>query len=221
MRIIHFAFLLCTFCLASCVLADDEAVGMESDTWSWFPEWRDKADCGPNALYVLMNLEGHRVTLEDVKALITLDPVYGCSMADLIDAAAKLGFTLEARFVKPSEIRHLPRPFILHGITSHYKNLGHFILVVDFDPQNGNFALIDPIRETFGWNPEASLLRGYSGYVLVPKYPLAWRWNLFAGITLFLCAIGCAILLYRSLSCPKPPKTSQHPRTDSFSEQSS
>jgi ABC-type bacteriocin/lantibiotic exporter with double-glycine peptidase domain len=144
-----------------------------------------------------MNLEGHTVKLEDVKKLVPLDPIQGCSMETLINAAAKLGFALEVRFVKPEDISRLPRPFILHGITSQEKHLGHFLVVADFDPKKRNFALIDPIRETFGWNPESSLLYGYSGYVLVPKHPFIWQWNLFAGVSLILCGFACFLLLYR------------------------
>ena len=181
-------------CFANHFLAIEKA---ELETWNWLPSWRDQADCGPNALYVLMNLEGHKVKLEDVKKLVPLDPVKGCSMEALIGAAAKLGFALEARFVKPGDVYKLPRPFIVHGITSQEKDLGHFIVVTDFDPQKRNFALIDPIRETHGWNPEASVLYNFSGYVLVPKYPVAWRWNLIAGLSLIFCSIGCLLLLYR------------------------
>jgi hypothetical protein len=196
MRIVRYVSL-CMLCLASYALADSEGIEINSDTWNWKPAWRDQADCGPNALYVLMNLEGHKVKLEDVKNLVPLDPVKGCSMESLIDAAATLGFALEARFVKPGDIHKLPRPFILHGVTSQEKNLGHFVVVVDFDSKKRNFALIDPIRETHGWNPEASLLHGYSGYVLVPKYPVAWRWNFIASLSLVVCGIGCLLLLYR------------------------
>jgi len=187
--------ILCLLCSAQCCFASDNEINAE--TWNWMPAWRDSADCGPNALYVLMNLEGHSVKLEDIKRLIPLDSVKGCSMETLINAAAKLGFSIEALFVKPGDIHKLPCPFILHGITSREKNLGHFIVVADFDAKKRNFALIDPIRESFGWNPESSLLYGYSGYVLVPKYSVAWRWNFFARIAMILCGFGCLILIYR------------------------
>ena len=190
-----FSAILCVCCLANYSFAGN-AAGADSETWNWMPTWRAQADCGPNALYVLMNLEGCKVTLGEVKNLVSLDPVQGCSIQDLIDAAAALGFTLDARFVEPGDVYKLPRPFILHGITSQEKNLGHFIVVADFDSKKRNFALVDPIRETFGWNPESSLLNGYSGYVLVPKYPVAWHWNFFAGMSLILCAFGCLFLVY-------------------------
>jgi ABC-type bacteriocin/lantibiotic exporter with double-glycine peptidase domain len=144
-----------------------------------------------------MKLEGYDVTLEQVKKLISLDPVKGCSMESLIHASEKLGFSLDARFVKPSELSKVPRPFILHGITSQEKNLGHFIVVVDFYKKKKNYALIDPIRETYGWNPETSVLNGYSGYVLVPRYSSNWKWNVISGIALILCGIGIFVIIYR------------------------
>jgi hypothetical protein len=166
-------------------------------TWNWMPEWRDQADCGPNALYVLMKLERYNVTLDQVKKLIPLDPIKGCSMESLILASEKLGFPIDARFVKPNDLSKVPRPFILHGITSQEKNLGHFLVVADFDKKKKNFALIDPIRETYGWNPETSVLRGYSGYILIPRYSNVWKWNVISGVTLMLCGIGIFVIVYR------------------------
>jgi hypothetical protein len=69
--------------------------------------------------------------------------------------------------------------------------------VVDFNSKERNYALIDPIRETFGWNPESSVLYNYSGYVLVPKYPTARKWNTLAGLSLLICGLGCLILFWR------------------------
>ncbi len=185
------------------------AIEPTSGTWSWRPSWRDHADCGPNALYVLMNLEGHSVKLEDVKKQVPLAPVKGCSMETLIEAAEKLGFSLEARFVKPGDVSKMSRPFILHGVTSHEKDLGHFVVVVDFDSNKRNFALIDPIRETFGWNPETSVLYDFSGYVLVPKYPVSRRWDFLAGVSLICCGLGCFLLVYRTrCGCRRPKDTS-------------
>jgi hypothetical protein len=170
---------------------------VSDETWNWMPEWRDQADCGPNALYVLMKLEGYNVALKQVKELVPLDPVKGCSMESLIQASEKLGFPVEVRFVKPGDLSKVPRPFILHGITSQEKNLGHFIVVVDFDKKKKNYTLIDPIRETYTRNPESSLLYGYSGYLLIPRYSGIWKWNTLSGISLTLCGLGLLIILYR------------------------
>jgi ABC-type bacteriocin/lantibiotic exporter with double-glycine peptidase domain len=173
------------------------AESIPDSTWNWIPAWRDQADCGPNALYILMKLEGYNVTLAEIKELVPLDPVKGCSMETLLHASEQLGFTIEARFVKPGEVSKLPRPFILHGITSHENNLGHFIVVVDYDKKKNIYAQIDPYRETFGWTPEPSVLYGYTGYVLVPKYPVSKKWNFFAGMSLILCGFRVFCFTYR------------------------
>ncbi|MDR1492370.1 MAG: hypothetical protein LBT05_06590, partial [Planctomycetaceae bacterium] len=144
-----------------------------------------------------MKLEGHNVTLKQVKELVPLDPVRGCSMETLIYASKKLGFPVKARFVKSGELSKVPRPFILHGITSQEENLGHFIVVVDYDKKKKIYTLIDPIRETFTRNPESSLLYGYSGYILIPLYSSSKKWNTITGCSLILCGLGILIILYR------------------------
>jgi hypothetical protein len=191
-------FLLATGNFFSVTAEESKSVeDVSGETWNWIPEWRDQADCGPNALYVLMKLEGHNVTLQQVKKLVPLDPVRGCSMETLISASKKLGVPVEARFVKPGELSKVPRPFILHGITSQEKNLGHFIVVVDFDKKKKIYSLIDPIRETYTRNPESSLLHGYSGYLLIPRYSNIWKWNMLSGVSLTLCGLGLLVILYR------------------------
>jgi len=98
----------------------------------------------------------------------------------------------EVKFVNPRELGNVPRPFILHGVTSLEKGIGHFAVIVDHDPQKGHYALIDPIGEAFRWNPEESVLYGYSGYVLVPVSPVGQRWDRWAAYTVLF--VGAVIL---------------------------
>jgi ABC-type bacteriocin/lantibiotic exporter with double-glycine peptidase domain len=146
-----------------------------------------------------MKLEGHNVTLKQVKELVPLDPVRGCSMETLIYASKKLGFPVKARFVKSGELSKVPRPFILHGITSQEKNLGHFIVVVDYDKKKKIYTLIDPIRETFTRNPESSLLYGYSEYILIPQYSSSKKWNTITGCSLILCGLGILVIMIQRI----------------------
>ncbi len=69
-------------------------------------------------------------------------------------------------------------------------------MAVDYDTKKGNYTLIDPIRESFGKNPEESVFMGFSGYVLVPKYPSARKWNLIAGTSLILCGLTCGTMIF-------------------------
>ncbi|GHT13542.1 hypothetical protein FACS1894170_09650 [Planctomycetales bacterium] len=170
----------------------------DTATWDWKPTWLDKGDCGPNALYVLMNLEGKKVALAEVKKHLPFDPVKGCSLESMKTASDVLGFPVEVRFVKPSDVSQIPCPFILHGITSKEKHLGHFIVVINFDSQTRNYTLIDPVRETISRNPEASLLNNFSGYVLVPQRKTDRAWNILAGVFLLLAGIVSFGIVWRS-----------------------
>jgi hypothetical protein len=169
-------------------------------SWDWKPSWFDKGDCGPNSLYVLMNLCGKKVSLQEVKKHLPFDSVKGCSLEAMQHAADELDFPIEARFVKPGDVSRIPRPFILHGITSKEKNLGHFIVVVNFDVQKRNYTLIDPVRETYTVNPESSLLGNYSGYVLVPQRQTDKMWNVLAGVFLLLAGLAAFGTVWRQKS---------------------
>ncbi len=180
-------------------LGRSETLEKPSKDWSWLPWWREKGDCGPLALFVLMKLEGKQVTVHDIKRLTPFDPEQGCSLHDLCRTSEKLGMLTEVRFVKPSDLSNLPHPFILHGVASIERNLGHFVVIVDYDPDGENYAVIDPIRESFAWSPEASVHNGYSGYVLVPMYPSTEKWNSLASCSLLFAGGGLfSIWFYRT-----------------------
>ncbi|GHT11460.1 hypothetical protein FACS1894170_05060 [Planctomycetales bacterium] len=116
--------------------------------WDWKLSWFDKGDCGPNARYVLLNLCGKKVTIQEVKQRLPFDSVKGCSLEAMQKVAAELGCPIEARFVKPSVISKVPRPFIIHGITSKEQQLGHFIVVVDFDSAKRNYTYLSSLFAT-------------------------------------------------------------------------
>lgn len=162
-------------------------------TFNWIPEWKERGDCGRSALFVLMRLEGRDVSLWELKDRIPVDPIHGCSLASLAETAEKLGLPVEVKYVNPRDITRIPRPFILHGISEKKENIGHFIVVVDYDPKEKNLTLIDPVRERLSVNPLDSLLMGYSGYVLLPKKTTGQRWNQLTGAVFFLG--GCLLLL--------------------------
>lgn len=149
--------------------------------FNWVPKWRERGDCGPCALYVLMSLEGHQTTLAQVKGSLSIDADTGCSLDALSQAAESLGFPAEARFVRPSQITQIPLPFIIHGKESDDSVTGHFIVVVGYDADKDQFAVIDPVIARYSENPVDSRITGYSGYVLVPRSP-TWirvaRWSL-------------------------------------------
>lgn len=128
--IVSFAsFLLLVAVEGQIVFAQEENHG--SRTFLWKPTWRERGDCGPVALFVLLKLEDREVTLPWVKQHVSIDAVHGCSLASLSEASEELGFPLDVRYVNPAKITEVPRPFILHGISEMKGNIGHFVVVVD------------------------------------------------------------------------------------------
>lgn len=171
---------------------------IESDNiFNWIPKWRQKGDCGPISLYILLNIEGKRISLDEVKNAIPFDEVKGCSMGSLLRAGESFGVPMEARFVKPASLVNAPCPFILHGFTSHEMNLGHFFVVVDCDLKTRKLAVIDPVRASFDWFPEDSVLHGYSGYILTPKTSSYKLWKTTVGALSVICACYLFWMTYK------------------------
>jgi hypothetical protein len=152
----------------------------------WKPPWREKGDCGPLALFVLLKLQEVPASVYTVKKLTPVDPQRGCSFVDLKETAERMGLQTEIRFVTPKRLSDLFRPFILHGVTSIEKNYGHYVVVVAHDGERKMYGAMDPVRERFGWYPEASLHYGYSGYVLVPLNPASVKAYRVCGQCLFV-----------------------------------
>jgi hypothetical protein len=162
------------------------------------PLWREKGDCGPSSLYVLMRLNDRKTSLADVKEVVPFDEEKGCSLADLERGAAKLGFPTEIRFVNPEDLPKLPRPFILHGWGSLERGTGHFFVIVDYSPEKEQYYLIDTAYESSYNLPEQSVLKLFSGYVLLPRNATAVTFRNLLGLSLFLLGlVGLALILYR------------------------
>lgn len=157
----------------------------------WEPRWRDKGDCGPISLYILMRLMGETVSVEDLKAVIPFDPDVGCSLADVARGADALGFETEIRFVPRQDLTALTGPFIYHSEGSLTKGTGHFGVIAGYLAERNRFVTIDTEFESFGLVPEENVYDQYSGYVLAPKSVVgerrvrAYRVGLFALGTVF------------------------------------
>lgn len=171
------------------------------------PSWRQRGDCGPLSLYVLMRLQGRQVSIEEVENVLRFDREVGCSLADVGGAADALGFDREIRYVKPSELSRLSFPFILHAAGSLERGTGHFLVVVGYSAEKREYYVIDTTYETFRSQTEESVLKGFTGYVLIPKSSAgaaASRWAVWV-----LVCMGCAlavVIVYRHLS----PKKQAH-----------
>lgn len=165
--------------------------------WLWKPAWLEMNACGPNSLFVLLKLLGKNVTLDQVKDRVKCDPVRGCTMADLSDAASAFDVPADVRFVHPNELADVPFPFILHGISGLKAKTGHFVVVVGRDSVKQNLATIDPMRETFQWDPERGFVSDFSGYILVPRRHSVARPTVLLALGLTLISIG-SVWRYRT-----------------------
>lgn len=163
------------------VMADVQPAGITArdaaSPWQFEPHWRERGDCGPNALYVFLRLHGRELTLQDVKHEIPIDPAKGCSIEALRAASQSFGVTSQVRFVTPNELKSIPMPFIIHGTSDVEGESGHFSVVVKWDPQTRRFSIIDPVWETYESYTEQFVVTGFSGYVLVRSPTLDLWWS--------------------------------------------
>lgn len=160
----------------------------------WEPRWRDKGDCGPVSLYVLMRLAGKSPALLDVKETVPYDSDRGCSLLTLRDSAAKLGFATDVRFFTPEQMRKAPFPLIGHAEGGLVNGTGHFLVLTRYSPENRAFGIINTDEERFYWSPERNVFSGLSGFVLIPKLTLAFQLPSIAGWTLIIAGTIFAIL---------------------------
>jgi hypothetical protein len=170
------------------------------DDMKWEPPWRSQGDCGPVAIYLLMQLLTYEISIDQIKEVVPTHPVLGCSMQDLVNGCNQLGFPAELRFVTPIELADLPMPFVVHKTASIEKGTGHFIVVVAFSQKNRTYAIIHPEQEQLLWVPEATMLNQFSGYVMVPVDAAVNRWEQitrYIAIVLGL-AIAVSILMGRA-----------------------
>jgi hypothetical protein len=90
-----------------------------------------RLDCGVNALYVLLNLEGHPSSIDQLLSALPAPQPDGYSMAELADAARARGLPLDGvRLAKgdPSPVRP--------------------VIAFLNDPRGGHFAVLRPVGTT-------------------------------------------------------------------------
>jgi hypothetical protein len=152
------------------------------------PAWREKGDCGPVSLYVLMAITGRKPSMDAVKKAIPFDPELGCSLADVARGADALGFATQIRFVKPGEVSGLTFPCIIHTTGSLEKGVGHFVVITGYDPERREYSIVNTSLETLDVRSERILLREFSGYVLLAVDSLGSAWPRPVGLA--IAAVG-------------------------------
>ncbi|MDR0608501.1 MAG: hypothetical protein LBG58_00135 [Planctomycetaceae bacterium] len=165
--------------------------------WDFAPQWRERGDCAINSLFILLKMEGKNVKLEDLKASVKIDPEYGSSLNVLKETASQYGLDVEIRFVKPDDLSCLTCPYIIHGITSIEKNIGHCLVIIDYDKTHKNFTIIDPILGKYERKHENVVKQGFSGYILIPRLSTARFWDKLAGASLIITGLLAIGILLR------------------------
>ncbi len=156
--------------------ADNTDVWKDSDTntFFWAESYRSSADCGPLALFALLDSMGRDADIETIKARVPCDPKLGTTLQDLCDGSAAMGIPTEVHFVVPSKLSKIPCPYILHRSSGVRDPLGHFVVIVSVDSASWKkFGVLDPVRGRFEWLTEGQVYPTFSGYVLVPSSRLS------------------------------------------------
>ena len=157
------------------------------------PEETTKLDCGVNALFVLLQLEGRPVTLDRLQAALPARHPDGYSMAELAAASQSLGLRLEGvKFGggdKPLE--HPSIVFLQDGKAGHFAVLrpvgstGKMVQVIDppSAPWIGDYArvlstkpwtgrILTPRNNTRRWG---TVVAATAGVALLTLAGLRWR----------------------------------------------
>jgi len=152
-------------------------------------EEKTKLDCGANALFILLHLEGRPVTLDRLESVLPPPRRDGYSMAELSVAARSLGLALDGvHFVKGD--RELDRPAIV------------FLK----DAKGGHFAVLRPIGTTgtmvqvidlphVPWITDYDRLfaaRPWTGRVLLRRDP----WHVRYAMPLVLAGVGIPVVSF-------------------------
>ena len=125
-------------------------------------------DCGVNALFVLLHLEGRPIPYDRLESALPHHRPDGYSMAELAAASASLGLPLDGvKFVKGD--RPLDRPAI-----AFFQNArgGHFAVLRPVGTTGTMVQLIDPPHVPTIVDYDRVLgLKGWTGRILVPSTP--------------------------------------------------
>jgi hypothetical protein len=134
-------------------------------------DWNRGPYCGPNSLYVLLRLMGQPRSLEEVRQGISVDQRQGASLESLAERATALGLPCGVRFVSAADLGSLPAPYIAHATqsTPDQGELGHFLVVFDYEDASDRLGVIDGTAGSHYYVPRGILSRSFSGYVLVPE----------------------------------------------------
>lgn len=144
--------------------------------------WQQPQVCGPNCLFVFLQMHGYQVSHEEIIA-DTLVTEKGASLAALQACCAKRGMKTDVLFASPPLLNQLPMPAIAHLALEGEKG-EHFVLICEVGPDrvtvlDGGTALIRRM-------PRDRFEARWSGYLLVQRKD-DWLWlSLWCGVAFLI-----------------------------------
>lgn len=127
--------------------------------------WRDAQHGGLNCLLLLCNIHEHMIKYEDCLKSIDKNSLPE-SAADILQFAKRIGFTLEARSVSPSELNSVRLPVIIH-MDGDSPASGYFSVLVGRSPSRVS-VFVGPTAVVISMDKEL-FLRRWSGVIMYPK----------------------------------------------------
>lgn len=131
-------------------------------------EYQAGPRCGPNSLYILLNLCRKAVPYADVLARVPVGE-RGSNLDDLRKAAASFGLASEVRKLNPEDLRNTPFPVLVHLYARGERDRNdHFLVLTEFVKDDGTLKGIDSMSgQLTTWSP-GFIARNFSGYCLIP-----------------------------------------------------
>lgn len=163
-------------------------------------------DCGVNALYILLQLEGRPVPLDRLLSALARGHADGYSMAELAAAAEALGMRLDGvRFSKGETPPDRPAIAFVKEAGS-----GHFVVIRPVGTTGTMVQVINP--PSVPWITDYDRLftsPAWTGRILLLRDPWALRYALPLGVVACCLPIGFFALwhLKRSMSAEAPGAT--------------
>jgi hypothetical protein len=149
--------------------------------------WQSGKTCGPNALYVLLNVHHKSIVYGDLLERLA-PPEEGNSLLELQSAAGASGLKTEVLKTTRKGLTGVPRPFIAHLALEG--NKGHFVLVLDMHEQG--IKVVDGTQgQVVDAHPEM-FFRYWSGYVLATRP----HWGKRALTLVVVCEVVALALLF-------------------------
>jgi len=158
-----------------------------------------KLDCGVNALYVLLRLEGRPVTLDRLESVLPKRHPDGYSMAELSAASTALGLDLVGVRFRRGD-KPLRRPAIAF---LKQAQAGHFSVLRPVGTTGTMVQVIDPPSAPWIADyDQVFAVRPWTGRILIPRD--SWTARPVALLLMILAAAGTLAAVIRWLGRPAP-----------------